>query len=85
MPKRTCTQCGRTIQSGSRCAAHPARWANGSTTAWRKLRANVLLNQPRCWCGQPATEVHHLHPGSSRIVSTNELQAVCHTHNPRGG
>ena len=61
------------------------RWAKGGTHAWRKQRARILAQNPLCWCGQPATEVHHLVPGSEIVVPDHLLQAVCHKHNPRGG
>jgi hypothetical protein len=92
---RTCTQCGRTIPSGSRCALHPARWRSGGTRAWREQRERILERDgyrctktlaygERC----PATtllEVHHLYSGSVVNVPDDELVTVCRKHNPRGG
>ena len=43
-------------------AAHRARgWRNGSTSAWRKIRARQLEAHPVCaFCDSPATEVDHI-------------------------
>lgn len=35
----------------------------GSTSAWRRIRARVLAEEPRCrWCGDPSTTVDHIVP-----------------------
>jgi hypothetical protein len=94
MTWKTCTQCGRLIPSGSRCALHPKRWRSGSTRQWRETRARILdrdghrcmyvADGERC----PATallEVHHLVGGSVLNVPDHELVTVCRKHNPRGG
>lgn len=86
MTVKACSQCGRPALAGTtRCANHPKRWSSGSTRAWRTQRARILQRDPTCWCGQPATEVHHLNPGSSAVTHDSELRGVCHQHNPRGG
>ena len=47
--------------------------------------AHPRPGRARCWCGQPATEVHHLRPGTTLNVPDADLRAVCRAHNPRGG
>ena len=58
--KRRCLNCRALIASGSYCAR--CRLRNGSTRAWRELRAQVLARDR--WacvvCGAPATEVDHI-------------------------
>jgi len=50
------------VSADHRCG----RWADGSSRAWRRQRARILeRDNQRCWCGAPATEVHHLMPGRS--------------------
>jgi hypothetical protein len=64
------------------------RWAKGSQAGWRKQRARILRTHPICQiqgCLEPATEVHHLTPGTRQVVPDWQLLAVCHHHNPRGG
>jgi hypothetical protein len=51
----------------------------GYDHAWQKARAAQLLRQPRCRCGAPATQVHHvrqLAKGGSRLDPAN-LQSLC--------
>jgi 5-methylcytosine-specific restriction endonuclease McrA len=64
---------------------------NGSTSQWRRLRAEVLRrDQETCQiCGQYATHVDHIVP--RRLISGNladsmeNLQALCKTCNLRKG
>jgi 5-methylcytosine-specific restriction endonuclease McrA len=70
----------------SRCKAHGGNKRTGkprpTTSAWRKLRTQVLARASwRCErCGAPATEVHHRVPvarSGKEIVPLNELEALC--------
>jgi 5-methylcytosine-specific restriction endonuclease McrA len=56
---RPCLRCGQLTGNGSYCPAH-AR--NGSTRAWRKIRAQVLDRDGwQCrLCGAPATDADHI-------------------------
>lgn len=64
---------------------------NGSTSKWRRLRAEVLRrDQETCQiCGQHATHVDHIIP--RRLISGNladnmdNLQSLCKTCNLRKG
>ena len=61
MAMRRCLgRCGRMIETGSYCSA--CRPRNGSTRAWRTLRAAVLYRDAyRCaLCLRQATEVDHI-------------------------
>jgi len=76
MALKPCTVCGRPSH-GSHCPAH-AR--NGSTRAWRSLRAQILArDRHRCrLCGDPATEVDHI----VRVIDggtdhPSNLRALC--------
>lgn len=57
---------------------------SGSTSAWRKLRAQVLSEQPVCaMCGtEQATEVDHIvereHGGDDRRDNLRGLCRLCH-------
>jgi hypothetical protein len=83
---KACSTCGRpALPRSTRCASHPKRWRNGSTTAWRTQRARILARDPLCWCGERAVEVHHLTDSPVLNVPDGELQGVCFKHNPRGG
>lgn len=67
------------------------RWANGSTPAWRRVRAQVLARDGhRCGlqldgCTTIATQVHHL--GAREVTGDDprHLQAVCQPCNGRAG
>jgi len=86
-PVTVCLTCGRKIPRGtSYCHQHTRR--NGSTRAWRKVRASVLARDDyTCrYCGQPADTVDHVHPvalgGSSDPAN---LAAACRSCNGRKG
>jgi 5-methylcytosine-specific restriction endonuclease McrA len=81
-PRRAASVCGqpgcwRAAPPGqSRCAQHRRRkgWR------WRRLRQAKLEQQPRCACGQLATQVHHRRPvawGGDELPPLTELEAVC--------
>lgn len=57
---------------------------NGSTSRWRKLRAELLAGHPYCCvCGEPANTVDHIIPlslGGERYEFTN-LRPMCRHHN----
>lgn len=66
---RACILCSRHALPGrSRCKEHGGgSWARVNPAAkghygadWRKIRAQVLREQPRCECGQRATDVDHI-------------------------
>lgn len=70
-------------------------WAGGSTTAWRKLRAAVLLanaatNRGMCTlqikgvCTGQATQVHHIQ-GKGAGDQESNLAAVCRGCNLKVG
>jgi 5-methylcytosine-specific restriction endonuclease McrA len=58
--KRRCLTCRALIASGSYCQR--CRPRNGSTRAWRELRAQIFARDR--WacvvCGAPATDVDHI-------------------------
>lgn len=67
-------------------------WSGGSTRAWRKLRAFVLVrDRYRCQvpvdgslCGRPANTVGHLDPlskGGAKLAPAERLRAECASHN----
>ena len=62
---RSCLTCGRVfrpVAGESRCRIHRTG-RRGSTRAWRKVRAEVLARDRRCYyCGGAATEVDHVIP-----------------------
>jgi len=77
MALKPCITCGLPSH-GSRCPAHTPR--NGSTRAWRSLRAQILArDRHRCTlCGAPATEVDHI----VRVIDggtdhPSNLRALC--------
>ena len=66
---------------------------NGSTSAWRRLRAQVLAEEPSCWlqlpgCTHIADEVDHVIPYSQApdldMVRSN-LRGVCRSCNRKRG
>lgn len=69
--RRRCydAQSERTAHAGS------AQWKRDRKAA--KERAHGL-----CWCGAPATEVHHI-DGNWRNNDPSNHLAVCAEHNPR--
>ena len=80
--------------SVSRPGSKPNAWAQGSTSAWRKLRAEVLAANRRntggaCQlkyspnCTNVATHVHHKTGAqvTGVIVSPKDLLATCSTCN----
>lgn len=80
MKRRPCLTCGR-LTNGSRCPEHQGR--NGSTRAWRALRAAVLdRDGHRCQkCGASATHVDHVmplaHGGTDNYANLRALCARC--------
>jgi 5-methylcytosine-specific restriction endonuclease McrA len=63
------------------CPEHPRR--QGSTPAWRRLRAQALRrDRHRCGCGAPATQVHHRKPrelgGRDELANLVSVCARCH-------
>jgi hypothetical protein len=75
MALKPCLVCGRPSQ-GSRCARHTIR--NGSSRAWRGLRAEIMLRDGRqcVSCGaMSGLEVHHIVPlaeGGRNVPTTSK-------------
>jgi cytochrome c553 len=48
---------------------------------YNAIRDVYLLENPNCWCGYPATEVHHIVRGtagrSRALLNTNTFLGVC--------
>lgn len=82
----TCLACGALIPGGSYCA--PCRPRNGSTRKWRGIRQGILRRDGyTCQvCGAEATEVDHIIPvRHGGPDTTDNLRALCRTHNRRKG
>ncbi len=76
--KTSCLRCGRVVPTGARCQCEPVR--NGSTRAWRNLRAAVLLrDKATCaYCDQPGTHIDHVVPVSQGgPTHPDNLVAAC--------
>lgn len=61
------SSCPNKVVGRSYCDDHaPQAWSGGygSTRTWRKLRAQVLTEEPICACGAPATDAGHIVPRS---------------------
>lgn len=76
-PVRACLGCGELIAKGSRCDDCTPR--NGSTRQYRKVRAQVLSGDARCYvCGQPANQADHLTPVSKGGTDdASNLRPIC--------
>lgn len=81
-------RCAELATNRGRCEEHqPPAWANksksweaGSTRRWRGVRAQQLLDEPRCRrCGAEATEVDHILPLSERGSKWDRanIQSLC--------
>lgn len=89
MTLRYCSSCNLVMpanQYAKHRRSHPHR--SGSTTAWRRLREQVLdRDHHRCqFSGCGATEqleIHHL-DGNWRHNDPSNLSTRCLAHNPRG-
>lgn len=94
---RPCTQCGRSFTASatrgrprSRCDSCRTNHAKIDGTRWRKLRAQVLREQPFCavaGCNRASTQVDHvlaLARGGDPYDRSN-LQGMCATHNAMKG
>lgn len=63
--------------------ADPRRTLPLTSTAWRRLRARVLAEEPMCrHCGEPATDVDHVSgdPSDNRRTNLQPLCHGCHSH-----
>ncbi len=80
MPRRPCLICGEAIAPGP-CPHCGTRPRNGSTRAWRTVRATVLArDHHRCTrCGTTEQlEVHHLVPvAEGGTVDLDRLTVLC--------
>lgn len=70
--QRRCSSCARTDRK-------PSAHSRGYGNAWKRRRAEVLLEEPTCRvCGAPATEVDHIH---ARVLGGTDdrhnLRAIC--------
>jgi 5-methylcytosine-specific restriction endonuclease McrA len=94
---RPCTQCGLPFTASatggrprSRCDSCRTNHAKIDGTRWRKLRAQVLWEQPVCavaGCGRPSRQVDHvvaLARGGDPYDRGN-LQGMCASHNASKG
>lgn len=103
-PRHPCPGCGQLLPKGqARCqpcraklyraqdAARPEHVAFYSSTAWKKLRAQVLEEVGACQtdCGRAAREVDHIIPRRVRpdlALERANLRAMCRPcHNGRRG
>jgi len=85
MPTRPRPACTRPRCTHTRpCPDHPASWTEGQPgrtmpPGWPATRARILARDPWCWCGAPATEVHHLAPPGDPARDQDEyLRGLCH-------
>ncbi len=84
MPAKACVVCG-TPTTQRRCPTHRTN-RNGSTRAWRKLRAHALNGQSCALCGQPATHADHITPLAYGGTNHPEnIQPTCATCNLKKG
>jgi 5-methylcytosine-specific restriction endonuclease McrA len=93
-----CTRCGALFYASptggrprSRCDGCRSNHARVDGTAWRRLRAQVLREEPICYiagCGWPSTQVDHVTPLKLRpdlaLVREN-LRGICASHNSSKG
>jgi 5-methylcytosine-specific restriction enzyme A len=88
---RPCAQpgCGVLVVRG-RCRAHrkqpwahrePSRQARGYGAAWERIRAQVLRDEPWCFCGKKSTTVDHIKPKSQGGTDDRwNLRGLCRQH-----
>jgi 5-methylcytosine-specific restriction endonuclease McrA len=94
---RECSRCGALFFASptggrprTRCDPCRSNHARNDGTAWRKIRAQVLAEEPICavqGCFRPSTEVDHIIPlarGGSPLDRDN-LQGMCKPHNASKG
>jgi 5-methylcytosine-specific restriction endonuclease McrA len=95
----TCTRCGasfaapsrRTGRPRSRCDECRTNHDRIGGTRWRKLRAQVLQEEPACCipdCGRPSSQVDHIIPLSkapSLGLERSNVRGICATHNASKG
>lgn len=95
---KICTQCGAGFwaprltggRPRTRCDDCRTVHDNADGTAWRKIRAVVLAEEPICavaGCQRPSTEVDHilaLSRGGAPVERAN-LQGMCKHHNASKG
>jgi 5-methylcytosine-specific restriction protein A len=53
-------ECARRDDARNNWLSHPPRQSRPFTGHWRKLRAQVLAEEPRCKCGEQSVEVDHI-------------------------
>jgi len=91
-----CSKCGRPFsppvvingRPRTRCDNCRTNHAAIDGTEWRRVRAQVLREEPTCrMCGAPSTEADHIIPlqaGGDPYDRAN-LQGLCKTHNASKG
>ena len=87
MPVRAATACGTPLCPNTRpCPQHPASWTEGQRgrimpPGWSATRTRILARDHhwcRSCCASPATEVHHLRPGTEGDEWLVSLCSPCH-------
>jgi 5-methylcytosine-specific restriction endonuclease McrA len=95
----TCSSCGApfnpprkgTGRPRTRCDACRSNLARIDGVAWRKLRAQVLREEPVCaviGCGMPSTEADHVIPLQvcpELGLERSNLRGMCKSHNASKG
>ena len=80
-------RCPRHAREGERTRG--SAWRRGYDTEWQALRLRVLSRQPRCPCGAPAVDVHHVWPrrrgGPDALCNLVALCKVCHSRLTKAG
>jgi 5-methylcytosine-specific restriction enzyme A len=84
-----CSDGGIAIPGRSRCRAHGGgAWARTDPASkgrygaqWQRRRAQVLREQPNCYCGRPATDVDHIRAVADGGTDNREnLRSLCRQH-----
>jgi 5-methylcytosine-specific restriction enzyme A len=84
-------ECEERVRGGVRyCEQHSKAWQGSTrsgantTQADKRLRAQVLLEEPFCACGAPATEAGHIRPHAYGGAYTRDnLRGQCRPCNVR--
>jgi 5-methylcytosine-specific restriction endonuclease McrA len=98
MAMTACTLCGRWFQANatggrprSRCESCRTNHDRVDGTVWRKLRTQVLIEEPFCYfdgCGRRSTQVDHVLPLKLRpdlALERGNLRGICASHNASKG
>jgi 5-methylcytosine-specific restriction protein A len=99
-PRTPCTVpgCPELVERAGKCRPHQreydrqrrrraAVWSDYGQ-AWRRIRLDVLAEQPLCRCGAPATEVDHIKPlrrgGTHDRTNLRAMCKRCHSSKTAG-